>query len=54
MSTSSDITFLSFSASVNWRPIVKGGFGTLDTSIVGLVLLAGSGDLQNPVTSPAL
>lgn len=33
--------------------MVNGGFCTADTT-VGLVLLAGSGDLQNPVTSPAL
>lgn len=53
MSTSSEITFLSFSVSVNWRPIVNGGFCTAETITVGL-LLVGSGDLQNPVTSPAL
>lgn len=53
VSTSSEITFLSFSASVNWRPIISGGLCTEDI-IVGLILLAGSGDLQNPVTSPAL
>lgn len=53
VSTSSEMTFLNFSASVNCRPIVSGGFCMVETT-VGLVFLAGSGDLQNPVTSPAL
>lgn len=53
VSTSSEMTFLSFSASVNCRPIANGGFCMTDIT-VGLDFFAGSGDLQNPVTSPAL